>query len=632
MFKKTKTGRIIASFIALMMLAGLFAVSVCADDTLLWDTKFDGYTATDGLTVPEGWTGSRFNSNNTVKAGSDATYGTTVVIASTDALNAGVSWTGMDVGVSTASLGNRAFHLKTAIKRDTLGGFDAVLETASWRLITFGTDGNIYSGAYWGRGAFICSFTPGVWYEIDLTFVSSQKLLFGTISSSEGVKNFVTSGYENPGGSELTFGMRESGGDGFLASAGDASMAYFTAYVNDDSSLPGFEESYDFESFELGSHESNNGFYSNDTSAISIVDTGDEIHNRAVEFDLNTKTKFYAQFIRKSNGFPAFSSGKVVAESSVKFGEYTCFRMLIEQTGGDYQTTEIVNSGEDFCDINRWYRVRYTYDLDAKKYTVTYFPEDNPTDRQTYEMDIKGLGGNDITTINEMAFIFDNNKSGVTYGKSYLDDIKIYEVVKTKSLGISPANGTQDVSINVPVTASFNMPIASATAVSSDGTELVMSKNADETKITFEPVTHYSLNSDVTVTISNIVDAFGNAYEGEISTSFKTVDKILNDDAVVFKNAAGEEITDIESGKVTVSVNYAFADDTAREMLVIAGLYSKTTNRCEQVILKSNNSALSGTAEFTFDVPENARDYKVVTYLWNSFKTIEPYTSAAVLD
>ena len=317
MFKKTKTGRIIASFIALMMLAGLFAVSVCADDTLLWDTKFDGYTATDGLTVPEGWTGSRFNSNNTVKAGSDATYGTTVVIASTDALNAGVSWTGMDVGVSTASLGNRAFHLKTAIKRDTLGGFDAVLETASWRLITFGTDGNIYSGAYWGRGAFICSFTPGVWYEIDLTFVSSQKLLFGTISSSEGVKNFVTSGYENPGGSELTFGMRESGGDGFLASAGDASMAYFTAYVNDDSSLPGFEESYDFESFELGSHESNNGFYSNDTSAISIVDTGDEIHNRAVEFDLNTKTKFYAQFIRKSNGFPAFSSGKVVAEQFI---------------------------------------------------------------------------------------------------------------------------------------------------------------------------------------------------------------------------------------------------------------------------------------------------------------------------
>lgn len=640
MFKMTNSKRFFSILVSLAMMMGLMLTSVptFAADTLLYETNFSDYTGG----IPAGWGGQ----NATFTAVSDESYGTTLEMSSIK------QYGNISRKIALSDKATKGLKIDMAIKlhslgRDALQIFDINGSSVDYYFA-------FYSGGYIGyKGGNVFDggslrYEDDIWYELSLTFVPSQNgLVFGTLTDENGkTQKFAAATGTQDFSGECYLGMMESGSNPDLT----VSFGYLRYSETSDIKAPGMDEQCDFE--DAVSPTSVAGFGTSQASYMSIANSGTD-HGKVLQCD-GMPTGTMTQFIK--NG--AFSSGTVAAECSVKAGKNMRFEMFAEGTGTDdvspnkysgyffpmsfglvpgemWIGCKPYDCAEADVDLYKlsyawgndgWYRVRVIFDLDQHVMTLRIASESDPTNEIVKS---KSLA---FTSLSNIVFAAESGPNADAEGTTplYIDDIRIYEPSAVKLIASGVANGATGVKVNKPITFKFNMPIAEVVATLNNEAAAVK-KNVYENEISIAPASgKFMLDTNYTLRLTGIKDPFGNTVD-DITLSFKTLDRFMTT-AATFKNAAGETTNAVTAGKMTASASFTFTDDEARDIVLIAALYDKTTNKCCEVKAKSLTGVLSGAEDFELTVPaENPKNYKIVVYYWEGYQTLAPYTGSLSL-
>ena len=669
------TGKTLSLILAVMMLVSLVTLSAAAA-TVKVTESLDGFTAeqlettytstnkfeTANVTAPAATVGvARIGA--TPKKDADGTEYIKIAPVETGSITGVISISNADLNVGAADGQNNTLTFSTKIRKASTTGdiyFKLVDSNGSaynyfriWRSSqrldyynTAGSSTQIVTSSNKNINPAV-----GTWYDITTTYnlkTSTMILKVNggainetvTISDMRAVSGTVTGimiGWESSPAVDAGWDFDIESMS--LSNVGSTSVISKDELLFENSTLGAHAAKMDATKWTDGKWDIEKWIFSSTYGAnkVEVVSTGDS-HDYAMKL-----TGAASQPHRMNYTFDTAVTDKLVIEAATKdAGDGNGqFRL---QVGGKYilYGNDTTGNTMQFCgetaedkliselDSTDWVRTRVILDLESDTAEVSYWSEGNPTDIVTYT----STGSANVTGLSSISTL-----KIQPYGKNaetelYVDNISVSTgSVTLFAENVAPANNATKVSVGVKPEITFNAPVKVAeifTLTDEDGNTVAGTAGltADGRGLAFypaeelKPATTYTLTANGTVT-----DVFGDTAAVNETITFTTDDVITVND-VAFGGAISEGA--LVPGDLTATVDITTCDGTARDILVLMGLYDSETKELKDFDVKYLNTA-DYDETLTVTVP-TAGDYYPVVYVWNNYSSLKPYVAPITLD
>lgn len=268
-------------------------------------------------------------------------------------------------------------------------------------------------------------------------------------------------------------------------------------------------------------------------------------------------------------------------------------------------------------ETGKWYTASIVYDCTTKQ-VILYINGERVAE------DVTTAGLIDIGR----TFIKHHSLPGVT-STTYVDNVVVQTDVESTFISSTPTHNSIGVVYgagNLEAKFSGGIDITDAVALINDSSEdvegILMRYNTLLIKTKqLLPMTPYS------VKVSGLKDVFGN-HVADVEFSFTTASKYTITD-VRFEMNGDDSAQQLEEGDLYSSVRIQTNDNGSHPVVFVTALYTK--DGIKLVDMELDCKAAVGQERLystTLEIPSDASDYKVITYIWDSLNNMMPLTNS----